>query len=218
MAAKKNTATKNEQIIIPAIQTRSLQIRIVGDSPLIVHAWSEKAKRMILDKQQKKASAGKEVRNPVQEFIDSLYWLTEKPVGMDDTKHDELMEAIQNGRFGFPTTAVKAAAIDGAFRSGAIPNKVSAQGAFFIDGEMLEIEGKPHMREDMVRLGGIARAADLRYRGEFDTWAMMLNITYNERVISAEQIANMLTLGGFACGIGEWRPEKGGSFGMFHCE
>lgn len=37
-------------ISIPAINIQTAIIRVVGDSPLIMHKWSEKAKKEILDK------------------------------------------------------------------------------------------------------------------------------------------------------------------------
>ncbi len=40
--------------------------------------------------------------------------------------------------------------------------------------------------------------------------------TLNSGAISAEQIANLLNTAGFGVGIGEWRPEKNGSYGRFH--
>lgn len=58
--------------------------------------------------------------------------------------------------------------------------------------------------------------ADIRYRGEFQEWSALLPIQYNAGVITKEQLANMLNMGGFAVGVGEWRPEKGGSYGMYH--
>ena len=36
---------KEENITIPAINIQTAVIRVVGDSPLIMHKWSEKAKR-----------------------------------------------------------------------------------------------------------------------------------------------------------------------------
>ena len=42
--ATKKTESKIE---IPAMDFRMATLHVVGDSPLIVHAWSEKAKRMI---------------------------------------------------------------------------------------------------------------------------------------------------------------------------
>ena len=215
---KKSVAQTEQEITIPAISIAQVTFHIVGDSPLIMHAWSEKAKAMMLGKQTKKATNGKEIRNPVREFVDSMYWLTEKPCPSicDEEHHDELTEFIAKSQFGFPATAFKAAAVDGGFRSGAIPNKVSAFSAFHINQDMIPITGTPIMREDMVRLGGISRAADLRYRGEFDDWGAIITCTYNANAISAEQLANLFNLGGFACGLGEWRVEKGGEFGMFH--
>lgn len=211
MATKKKEVMQEEQIgiTIPAIQVKQTKIHIVGDSPLIVHAWSEKAKRMMLEKQLKKAKTGKEVRDPWQEFCDSLYWLTEKP-------EKPTMEDIEKARFGFPAVAFKAAAIDAAYQLGAIEKKTTARGAFHILGEMIEIKGTPTMREDMVRLGGITSPADLRYRGEFKEWEADIPIQYVPMSISLEQVANMINLGGFACGVGEWRPSKDGQSGRFH--
>ena len=43
-------AKKTEDIIaIRPIEIKHVPIRIVGDTPLVVHAWSEKAKRMMLE-------------------------------------------------------------------------------------------------------------------------------------------------------------------------
>jgi len=44
-------------ITIPAINIQYVALTIVGDSPLIVHAWDEKTKREMLEKQQKKAKS-----------------------------------------------------------------------------------------------------------------------------------------------------------------
>ena len=46
-----------ETIEIKPIEIQKTTIRVVGDTPLIMHAWSEKAKREILDKQMKKTKA-----------------------------------------------------------------------------------------------------------------------------------------------------------------
>lgn len=62
-------------IDLPPLQVNILRIVLVGDTPLIVHKWSDKAKKMMLDKQMKKASAGKEAKGPYQDFLDSLYTL-----------------------------------------------------------------------------------------------------------------------------------------------
>ena len=45
------TAKKTELVEIRPIEMETAVVRIVGDSPLIVHAWSAKAKREILEKE-----------------------------------------------------------------------------------------------------------------------------------------------------------------------
>lgn len=203
---KKNETTMLG-VEIPEINLRTMKLTIVGDSSLIVHAWSEKAKKMILDKQMKKATTAKEAKDPWIDFCESLYWLD----GMPDKPTEE---DIATARFGFPACGFKAAAVDAGYQQGILAKKTTARGAFHIIGDMVEIKGTPTMREDMVRIG--MGTADIRYRGEFKEWTAELIIRYNPNVMSAEQIVNLINMGGFANGVGEWRPSKDGSFGTFH--
>lgn len=206
---------KEKEVIIPAINIQTAMIKIVGDSPLIMHKWSEKAKKEMLDKQMKKAKTkGHDAKDPVVDFIDSMYWLEGEP---EEKTENGFIQAVQNGaRFGFPSVAFKAAAVAAGYRAGVTKDKVSMNAAFHIDGEFVEIHGVPHMREDMVRVG--LGTADIRHRGEFSEWYAIFPVRYNAGAISIEQLVNLFSLGGFACGIGEWRPEKGGCYGMFHVE
>lgn len=209
-------AKESEPIIIPAIQLKNTTIKVIGDSPLIMHKWSEKAKREMLDKQMKVAkSKGRDAKDPVADFIDSMYWLDGEPEEKTEEGFEKAI-ASGNARFGFPSVAFKASAVSGGFRSGVTKNKVSMNAAFHILGDMVEIQGLPKQRVDMVRVG--QGTADIRFRGEFPEWSALLPITYNEGAITLEQLLNLFNLGGFSCGVGEWRPEKSGSYGMFHVE
>ena len=184
----------SNEISLPEFKTQYLELQLVGDSPLIVHAWSHKAKTEMLEKQMKKAKQAKAVRDPEQEYKDSLYTMPD------------------GDGYGFPVIAFKAAAVRAANDAGM--KMTEARRAFHIDGELVKINGEPRMREDMVKIG--MGTADLRYRGEFTQWSVTLLIKFNSHVISQEQIANLFALAGFGVGVGEWRPEKSGSFGRFH--
>lgn len=175
------------------IDLQRMKLRIVGDAPLITHAWSTKAKKMMLDKQMKRGTQAKAAKDPMQDYEESIY-------------------RLPDGRAGFPANGIKASAIRGAKGLGMV--MVDMKSAFHIDGDLLPIEGEPQPREDMVRVG--RGTADIRYRAEFPEWSIDLPITYNARAISVEQIVAMLDAGGFGTGIGEWRPEKDGQFGRFH--
>lgn len=212
-------ATKKTEVIeIRPIEIKKVTVRVVGDTPLIMHAWSEKAKRMMLEAQMGIAKGKKkEVKNPADDFIRSMYWLTPMP---EDGTMESFEEAIANGaRFGFPVTAFKQAAISAAYRMGWAKDKMSMRGAFYIDSDengMIEIHSdSPEMREDMVKVG--MGTADIRYRGEFKNWYADLTISYNVNgQYSLENIVNIINAGGYVCGVGEWRPERDGQYGMFH--
>lgn len=214
------TAKKTETIEIKPIKLERIRIRIKGDSPLIMHAWSEKAKKEMLDKQMKvTTTTAKSAKNPVEDFIRSMYWLSPMPEEMTKYAYEKAIEA--GARFGFPVTAIKQAAMATAYRMGWIDNQMALRGSFFIEGatsEMAEIvSDKPEMREDMVKVG--MGTADLRYRGQFNNWYSDLTIIFNANgKYTKEQIVNFINAAGFCCGIGEWRPERDGQFGMFHVE
>jgi len=201
-AAKSSTA-----IELPALAIQTLQVPIVGDSPLITHAWSEKALRAMADKQQKKATAGREAKDPWADFCGSMYWLSERPE--KPTEAD-----VEAARFGFPAIAFKAAAVTACTSIGSI-TKVAARQAFHVEGEFVEINGPPpSMREDVARVG--MGTADLRYRGEFSPWSAVLTVKFNANLMSAAQVVNLFQTAGFAVGVGEWRPERDGPYGRFH--
>jgi hypothetical protein len=205
MVAKSETA-----IELPRLNIEILEVPIVGDTPLIVHAWSIKAKREMLGKQMKTAKLAKEAKDPVADFEASLYKLAD-------------------GGYGFPSVGFKSAAVTACTSVGGI-TKVAARQAFHIMGEdnpvtgafdgvlmrqnLVRIQGEPAMREDMVRVG--MGTADLRYRGEFFPWFAKLHVRFNANVLSAAQIMNLLNTAGFATGVGEWRPERDGQYGLFH--
>ena len=192
MATSKQRAA--ETVELKSIDIRKFEMTLVGDSPLICHRWSEKAKREILDKHMKKARQAKIAKDPDKDFEESLYKLSD-------------------GGYGFPAIGVKAAAVSAARHATGLP-MTFLRGAFHIDGEMVRIHGSPRMREDMVRVG--IGGAENRFRGEFREWSTTFVVRYNASTISIEQIINLFNIAGFAVGIGEWRPEKDGSYGMFH--
>lgn len=214
-------ATKKEETIeIRPLDIKTIPIRIVGDSPLIVHKWTEKAKRELLDNMMNKTKTkAKDPKDPAYDFIRSMYWLEKEP---KENTLEAFEKAVKDGaKWGFPVGAIKQAANSAAYRMKWVKNQMELRGSYFLKteyGEMAEIKGcVPIMREDLVRVG--QSKPDMRYRGEFRNWYMDFDLVYNASGgMSLEQILNCLNAGGFACGIGEWRAEKDGTFGAFHIE
>lgn len=219
MATKKKEV--QEKVELFSLDMRTVPIRIVGDSPLVVHAWSEKAKKQMLDTQMGVTKTKKkEMRRPFRDFVEAAYWLTEMPVAdTDEELKAKFDEAVANGaKWGFPITAIKQAANSAVYRLKWYKSIAELRGLFFLEseyGELGEIKGSvPVMREDSVKIG--MGTADLRYRPMYENWHMDFVMRYNASAISLEQLLNNINAGGQTCGIGEWRPERDGDFGLFH--
>lgn len=188
-------------IKIPELKTGLLTITLQGVTPLIVHKFSTKTKEQIISKQKGEARQKREAKVPQEECEACLYVIPSS-----------------NGKphYGFPASGFKKAAVS-ACRYVDDINMTFAKGCFHVIGDLLEIEGEGWtMREDPVRLNSGPRpVADIRFRPEFKTWRVKVPIRYNASVVTPSIITNLFNVAGFSVGIGEWRPEKNGSFGMF---
>lgn len=186
--------TTSEVIHLPELKQRKVIIRVVGTSSLITHPFGKKALKMIEDKQQGKAKSSKhDVRDPEQEYLDSMY-------------------ICEDGSYGFPAIGFKGAVVTAANDAGI--QKVLARRAFHVvGGELVKIESEPSMRTDRVTIG--MGTTDVRYRAEFKEWSANIPIIFNEGVISLEQLINLFRIAGFGVGIGEWRPERNGIHGTW---
>lgn len=193
----KKSIVIESNISVPKPNIETLEVTIYGKTNLIYHKWSEKAKKMMLDKQQKKASKGREIRNPKKEYQESFYY-------------------DSAGNIAFPAGSIKKA-ITGAARSIDDVAMTEIRGAIFVigdDDDLIPVKyKKKEMREDMVRIG--KGTSDLRYRGQLKNWQMTFDIEHNANVFSAEQVMNLLETAGFSQGLGEWRPERNGNYGKF---
>ena len=191
-------------ITIQPPKTVEFDVTIVGTAPLIMHAWSEKAKAMMRDKQQGKKAGKKEPKDPRAEWQGGRL--------LNDAGRDCISAMC------FKNAIVDTASfIDGI-------TKVQLRGSVFILGDLIPIDfdgdpkhdngTHPHMREDMVRVG--MGVADIRYRPEYRNWRCSLRIRHMANVISTQDVMTLLATAGLVNGMGEMRPQKtGGSFGTF---
>lgn len=189
-------------IEIHQIAAETLLVPIVGTTPLIVHRFSEKAKRQMLDNMQGRKSP-KQAKDPQAEYEAAFY-------------------RLGDGGYGFPSLAFKAATVGGArFYSGvtmtALKQFMYLRGEVGDDGRALtRIEGDPIMREDVVTVG--RNGSDLRYRPQFSEWRATLEVTYVTSALTRGSILSLIDAGGMGVGVGEWRPEKDGDFGTYRVD
>lgn len=189
---------------IDRIAAETIRVPILGTSPLLVHRFSEKAKRQMLDNMQGRKSP-KESKDPEAEYQAAFY------------------RSKDGERFGMPVIAFKLATVGGArFYGGNVTMTALKQFLFFrgevgADGQQLAmIEGEPRLREDVVRVG--RGGTDLRYRPEFPEWATTLDVTYVTSALTRGSVLSLIDAGGLGVGVGEWRPEKDGDFGTYQVD
>ena len=70
------------------------------------------------------------------------------------------------------------------------------------------------MRTDTVKIDG-GRTSTIAYRPQFWGWELDVPVVFNTNLVSEAQLLNLVQLAGFSIGIGDWRPERNGTFGTF---
>jgi len=196
-----NTAPAIE---ISKIGTETLLIPLRGTSPLVMHKFSEKAKRQMLDAMQGRKTP-KAPKDPQGDYEAAAY-------------------RLDDGGYGFPAIAFKAATVSAARFFDKSVTMVGLRQTLFFGGEMSKVEGQmmvridgePIMREDVVRVGN--GGTDLRYRPQFTDWTTTLEVTYVKSMLTRESVLSLIEAGGLGVGVGEWRPEKKGDFGTFRID
>jgi hypothetical protein len=205
MAPKAKAAAAGGEIVIPKPEIATITIGLVGTSPLIMHAWSEKAKRMLLERQMGLPVPKKQPKDPDEDYNGARYISSE---GWD----------------GIPATAFKAAMV-GACRQVDSLNMTQAKRLFFVEADdpgagLVRIYGEPEQRQDMVRLE--TGVADIRFRPQYWPWRCAVTVRFLSSIIKAEQVINLLMLAGLTEGVGEWRPSAPksatGTYGLWEIE
>ena len=198
------TLNKKDVKVTTRIELKDLKIRVVkvaiiGISPLLANKFSNKVKEEIAGKEQGKAKASKnEIRNPEKEY--------------EEAKHISI-----EGWEGFPAGGIKKCLIRGAKAIGLVMTDVKA-GVFVEpdcpETDLVRIIGESRFREDVGRNPSTGKGRII-YRAEFPVWEAILTITFNEGLVSLDQVFQMIYAGGYGTGIGDWRPERGGNYGRF---
>lgn len=192
-----------EVVEISRIASEALRVPIIGTSPLIVHRFSEKARRQMLDAMQGRKTP-RQPKDPEAEYEAAAY-------------------RFEDGGFGLPSVAFKRATVSAARFYGKDVRMTELRQCVFIRGELgrdgqqlTRIEGEPHPREDVVRVG--KGGTDLRYRPAFESWTATLHVIYVKSALTRNSLLSLIDAAGMGVGVGEWRPERNGDFGTYRID
>jgi len=171
-----------------------VKIKSIKDSPLIMHK--------LTNTDYIKRETGKEAKKKLRNF---------------DDEFKACFHYTEDGKTGFPVEGFMGGLLDACVALN-IP-KTQIKRAVRIMGKYVEIKCRDVKRVvDNPRRSGRNGTPDERHRPYFYDWTAELVFTYDADLISPEQIYNLVNQAGFSTGVGDWRPQKGGSKGMYEVD
>lgn len=202
MAQQKKDRSKSASIEVQTITRKSVRLYVMGDSPLICNAMSEKAKHELLFPSRRKTATQRQgilKHDPIEEYRGSIYRMGEG----EPTLIGLLSTSFKN--------AMRGAAVD---LEGA--TKAQLGRLAYVEGDMVGIFGIPELHMSVVRQAGMNRTPDIRTRAILPHWACVVDITFTAPMLTQKACVDLFAAAGCLQGVGDWRVEKGsGSYGRF---
>ena len=103
------TQSKEESITLMPLSIQKMLVKVKGISPLIMHKWSEKAMKMMLDKQMKKAVSGRDAKNPEEDVESCIYRDRDKEVCVPSNMFKQAIVGAVRNVEGLTMTIVRGA-------------------------------------------------------------------------------------------------------------
>jgi hypothetical protein len=194
-------AKKEEKIGIKPLKLGVIKVKVKGMSPYL----PEPMDKSVADRYDRKKSN--------QVF--------EEDTRSEEEKVKEKFYRTSDGGYGIPARAFYNAMIRAStyffdIKSGGMRN---IKEGIIVRGNILPLKYKSHeVVEHIGRQSGRTKAPRKILRNAFNEWSCTLEIQFNQNQLSAEQIVNILNWAGFHIGVGGFRKEKTGNYGMFQVE
>ena len=205
-APKKPDVAKKRASAIsaPKFAILTVPIKNAPGSPLVINAFSAKARAMMRETQEL-GSVGRKRRAKDPKNFAELY--------------QQARHISREGWDGatcatFRNSMISACRLVGyKMTIGKLSVFVAADGNSADDGiPLVRILGEPVPFEAAVR--NASGVTDIRVRPRWDEWAANLRVRYDREQFSDEDVINLLVRAGAQCGIGEGRPDSSNSFGQ----
>ena len=202
------------KVVLADLNRKTVKFRIRGTSPLIQHQWSEKAKQQMREKSGGRKTKTREARDPMAEAEACLYRTAEGEIGINGMAFKCSLISAAHKDIGIEKTLVRKAIFLVTKDPGRVLPMTTGTSAMQVTKQFCPCGAA--IREDLVRVG--VGSADLRYRPQFDEWAVDIELEIDNDLLQVEDILKLVNRAGFGVGIGEWRPEKSGEFGRFEID
>lgn len=201
----KSKPNEAEIISIKPPNIKTGEVWIKGNAPLVVHKFSNKAIRMIREKQAAGSTANTKKKREAKDF---------------DAVFNEARHVSMEGWDGIPASAFRSAAIRACTLVG-FKMTMARMSVFFeadgfdnTEGTPLVriIGGEPRKLESMVRLA--TGVCDISVRPQWLEWGAKLRMRYDADQFTASDVVNLIARAGMQVGVCEGRPSSTNSNGM----
>lgn len=201
---EKAPAKTTSQISAPRFAVINVPIRNAPGAPLVVHAFSAKA-RQIMREAQELGSVGKKRKPKDPKDFDAAY---------QGARH-----ISRDGWDGVPASTFRNAMISACrlcgfkMTIGKLSVFIEADGNSAADGTpLIRVYGEPVPFEATVR--NQTGVTDIRVRPRWDEWSANLRVRFDREQFSDEDVINLLVRAGMQVGICEGRPDSQNSAGL----
>jgi|GEM_PF-6944546 len=197
------------------------QVTLVGDTPLLTNAFSQSKldvmeKALVKPAIKQSSKATKKARDPAAEFRQATH--------ICEGGYSE--PVFDGSLFGFPAVGLKKAFARAAHEFAGAVMKDMIRFTFF-HGEYnglvpIHAVGNPEkaviptMKRDAVPNN--KGQCTLVYRPEFYPWSMTVAVRFCDAKLRLEDVINVLRAAGQICGIGSFRHENGGIYGLWQLD
>ena len=182
-----------QSLVIEQPTILSVGVEVSGTADLIQNKFSQKSVEQML-KSHMGISVQRERKKPREVLEEATIRNTE-------------------GRVALPPTGFKLAMISAATQIKGL-KKTQLRTALFVVGNSIPITYENTTpRMDITRTSGIGRTPDVRFRPSFQNWKARMIIQFAD-TLTVQTVVDLLNRAG-QVGVGEWRPEKNGTFGTF---
>lgn len=182
-----------KQLVIAQPTILSVALEVEGTADLIQNRFSQKSVEQMLRKHMG-ISVQRESKKPREVLEDATVYNVDGKVSM-------------------PPTTFKMAMLGAASQLKGL-KKTELRMALFIQGNSIPVTYREMVpRMDIARTSGIGRVPDVRFRPSFQDWKARMVIQFTD-TLTVQTVVDLLNRAGNG-GVGEWRPQKNGTFGTF---
>jgi hypothetical protein len=191
-----------ETLTIPAPNLRTIEVKITGEAPYMMHRFSKKGE--IQAKQEQGSTAKGKKKHAARDFA---------------TDFEAAKHVSMEGWIGIPAASIRAAMISACRLVGFQMTKAKLSVFCLADGMdrddgagLVRINGEPE--QTIMYCRNETGVVDLRARPMWRKWDAVVRLRYDADQFTSTDVLNLLMRAGAQVGIGEGRPDSKKSAGM----